>query len=65
MQLRAIARQAPGRLVAGGFILNTRLGKWHADEERAARLHRMAVGTYPFLARMSPKDFTRLLAASE
>lgn len=25
----------------------------------------MAVGTYPFLARMSPKDFTRLLAASE
>lgn len=25
----------------------------------------MAVGTYPFLARMSPKDFTRLLAATE
>ena len=25
----------------------------------------MAVGTYPFLARMKPKDFTRLLAVSE
>ena len=25
----------------------------------------MAVGTYPFLARMSPKDFTRLLAVTE
>lgn len=65
MQLRAIARQAPGRLVAGGFILNAGLGKWDADEERAARLHGMAVGTYPFLARMSPKDFSRLLAISE
>ena len=65
MQLRAMARQAPGRLVAGGFILNAGLGKWDADEERAARLHGMAVGTYPFLARMSPKDFTRLLAVTE
>ena len=65
MQLRAIARQAPGRLVAGGFILNAGLGKWDADEERAARLHGMAVGTYPFLARMSPKDFSRLMAISE
>jgi hypothetical protein len=65
VQLRAIARQAPGRLVAGGFILDAGLGKWDADEERAARLHGMAVGTYPFLGRMSLKNFTRLLAVSE
>ncbi len=65
MQFKTMARQAPGRLVAGGFILNSGLGKWDADEETAARLHGMAVGTYPFLARMKPKDFARLLAASE
>ena len=65
MRLQEMARRAPGRLVAGGFILNSGLGKWGADEETAARLHGMAVGTYPFLARMSPKDFARLLAASE
>jgi len=65
VQLRAMARQAPGRLVAGGFILNAGLGKWDADEERATRLHGMAVGTYPFLARMSPKKFTRLLSVTE
>ena len=65
MQLRAMARQAPGRLVAGGFILNAGLGKTDADEERATRLHGTAVGTYPFLARMSPEKFTRLLSATE
>ena len=65
MRFQEMARRAPGRLVAGGFIVNAGLGKWDADEETAARLHGMAVGTYPFLARMSPKDFTRLLAASE
>jgi hypothetical protein len=27
--------------------------------------HGMAVGTYPFLSKMKPKDFVRLLAASE
>ena len=65
MRFQEVARRAPGRLVAGGFILNSGLGKWDADEETAARLHGMAVGTYPFLAAMSPKDFARLLAASE
>ena len=65
MRFQEMARRAPGRLVAGGFILNSGLGKWDADEETAARLHGMAVGTYPFLATMSPKDFARLLAASE
>ena len=65
MRLRAMARQTPGRLTAGGFVLNAGLSKRDADEETAARLHGMAAGSYPFLAKMSPKDFTRLLSASE
>lgn len=65
MRLTTMARRAPGRLVAGGFILNAGLNKRDADEETAARLHGVAAGTYPFLARMSPKDFTRLLSAAE
>ncbi len=59
------ARRLPGRLTTGTFILNAGLGKWSADEETAARLHGMAVGTYPFLTKMRPKDFARLLSVSE
>ncbi len=65
MGFTARARRLPGRLTAGAFILNAGLGKWSADEEAAARLHGMAVGTYPFLARLKPKDFVRLLSAGE
>ncbi len=65
MGFAATARQLPGRLATGAFILNAGVGKWSADEETAARLHGMAVGTYPFLAQLKPKDFARLLAASE
>jgi hypothetical protein len=65
MAIAARARRLPGRLVTGAFILNAGVGKWSADEETAARLHGMAVGTYPFLARLKPKDFARLLAVSE
>jgi hypothetical protein len=65
MAIAAKARRLPGRLVTGAFILNAGVGKWSADEETAARLHGMAVGTYPFLARLKPKDFARLLAVSE
>jgi len=57
MGFSAKARRLPGRLAAGAFILNAGLGKWSADEETAARLHGMASGTYPFLARIKPKDF--------
>ena len=62
MSFSAKARRLPGRLAAGAFILNAGLGKWSADEETAARLHGMAAGTYPFLARLKPKDFARLLS---
>jgi len=55
----------PPRIAAGAFILNSGVGKWSADEETAAQLHGFAVGAYPFLAKLKPKDFVRLLSATE
>jgi hypothetical protein len=66
MRFKAMARQYPSRLVTGGFILNSGISKLQAsDEETAAMYHGMAAGAYPFLAKMKPKDFVRLLGASE
>jgi hypothetical protein len=65
MGIAAMARRLPGRLAAGAFMLNAGAGKWSADEQTAARLHSMAAGTYPFLAKVKPKDFARLLSVSE
>jgi hypothetical protein len=65
MRIAAIARRTPGRIASGAFILNSGLAKWSADEETAARLHGMAAGSYPFLARLKPKDFAKLLSAAE
>jgi hypothetical protein len=55
----------PPRIAAGAFILNSGVGKWSADEETAAQLHGFAVGAYPFLAKLKPKDFVRVLSATE
>lgn len=65
MRLAVKARHLPQRMVTGAFILNAGLGKWKADEERAARLHGFAAGTYPFLSKLKPQDFAKLLAAAE
>ncbi|HEY2552549.1 MAG TPA: hypothetical protein VGI64_18420 [Streptosporangiaceae bacterium] len=65
MRIAARLRRLPARAAAGAFILNSGIGKWSADEQTAARLHGMAVGTYPFLDRLKPGDFARLLAAAE
>jgi hypothetical protein len=65
MRFKAMVRQAPARLATGGFILNSGLSKLEADDETAARVHGMAVGAYPFLAKIKPKDFVRLLSAAE
>jgi uncharacterized membrane protein YphA (DoxX/SURF4 family) len=65
MRLPVKVRHLPPRMVTGVFILNAGLGKWNADEERAVRLHGFAVGTYPFLSKLKPKDFAKLLAAAE
>jgi hypothetical protein len=55
----------PGRIAAGAFILNSGIGKLSADEETAKGIHGFAAGAYPFLNKLKPKDFVRLLAISE
>jgi hypothetical protein len=53
------------RLATGGFILNSGLTKRDADEETAQQLHRFATTTYPFLGKLEPSRFVRLLSAGE
>jgi uncharacterized membrane protein YphA (DoxX/SURF4 family) len=65
MSFSAKARRFPGRLAAGAFIVNAGLSKWSADEEAAARLHSTAARVYPFVEKLKPRDFARLLAAGE
>jgi len=65
MSIAAKLRRAPGRLASGAFILNEGIGKLSADDERAKRLHEMAVGSYPFLAKVEPKLFVRGLSVVE
>ena len=65
MRLTIKASHLPPRIAAGAFILNSGVGKWSADEETAAQLHGFAVGAYPFLSKIKPKDFVRLLSAAE
>ncbi len=65
MRIAAFARRQPGRIATGAFILNSGVGKWSADEQTAVRLHTMASGTYPALARMPPQQFVKVLAAGE
>ncbi|TVZ06981.1 hypothetical protein EAS64_06555 [Trebonia kvetii] len=65
MGLSIKARHLPPRIATGAFILNSGIGKLSADEETAAKLHGFAAGTYPFLKKMKPRDFTRLLAYTE
>jgi hypothetical protein len=65
MRLPVKARHLPPRIAAGAFILNSGVGKLSADEETVAQLHGFATGAYPFLGKLKPRDFVRLLAASE
>ena len=58
-------RHVPQRVAAGAFILNSGIGKWSADEETAKQVHGFATGTYPFLAKLKPEDFVKLLAGTE
>lgn len=65
MSLSAKIRRAPLRLTAGSFILQSGLSKLSADEATAGFLHSTAVTTYPFLAKIDPKLFTKALAIGE
>jgi hypothetical protein len=53
------------RIATGAFILNSGLAKRNAGPEEAAGMHGMASGAYPFLGKMDPQQFARLLSAGE
>jgi len=63
--LRDLAHQAPLRLATGAFVLNSGLSKRGADPEAAAGMHGFATNAYPFLGRMEPRKFIRLLSTAE
>jgi hypothetical protein len=65
MALRVKLHHLPQRIAAGGFILNSGISKLSADEATTEQLYGFAVGTYPFLSKLKPKDFVRLLAVTE
>ncbi|WP_245753672.1 hypothetical protein [Geodermatophilus ruber] len=53
------------RVSAGAFILNSGLGKRAADEQTAESLQNFAAGTYPFVKKLPPQQFVKLLAYTE
>ena len=59
------ARDLPGRVTTGAYILHAGLQKWHADEARAAAVHGVAAAAFPVLERLPPATFVRLLAMGE
>lgn len=65
MHLPVKARDLPGRITTGAYILHAGLDKWHADEARARAVHGMAAGAFPFLKQIPPGRFVSVLAASE
>jgi hypothetical protein len=65
MRLPITPSEIPPRISAGAFILHSGLGKREVDDATAASLHGFATGTYPFLAKLEPKQFVRLLSATE
>lgn len=65
MRLGVKARDIPGRVATGGYILHAGLEKWHADQARAEALHKMASNAFPVLKGMPPERFLKLLAGTE
>lgn len=55
----------PIRIAAGAFILSSGLDKRAADEETAQGMHGMAAKAYPFLDKIAPRPFIKLVSASE
>lgn len=62
---RHLLDRLPERLATGAYILHTGRQKWSGTEDTAQGLHGMAVAAYPFLGRLRPTQFLRLLAVVE
>jgi hypothetical protein len=59
------AREIPGRVAAGAYILHAGLEKWNGDEARAQALHGMTANAFPMLKDVPPAKFLKILAGSE
>jgi hypothetical protein len=59
------ARDLPGRIITGAYILHAGMQKWHADEARDTAVHGLAAGAFPMLDRIPPARFVRMLAVGE
>ncbi|MGO9343414.1 MAG: hypothetical protein ACLP6E_13000 [Acidimicrobiales bacterium] len=59
------ARDLPGRVATGAYILHAGLDKWNGDEARAEAVQGMAAGAFPIVKSVPPTTFLRLLAAAE
>jgi uncharacterized membrane protein YphA (DoxX/SURF4 family) len=62
---RPRAHDIPARIATGAYVLHAGWEKWHGNEERATAVHGMAAGAFPFLKKLPPAKFLRLLAAAE
>ncbi|OPG03510.1 hypothetical protein [Microbispora sp. GKU 823] len=59
------AREVPGRVATGAYILHSGVEKWNGDDDQAAGIHGMAVGAFPFLKSVPPRRFLKLLSGAE
>ncbi|MET9630476.1 DoxX family membrane protein [Lentzea sp. NPDC006480] len=62
---RILLRQLPARVTTGAYVLNSGVGKLHADQQAAESMQGWAASTYPVLGKLDPQQFARLLAAGE
>jgi uncharacterized membrane protein YphA (DoxX/SURF4 family) len=65
MRLLMRPQHLPARIATGVFIINSGMSKLQADEQMAGGVHGFASGTYPFLRKLQPRVFARLLGATE
>lgn len=65
LKKRTKVRHLPGRMAAGGFILDSAMEKLDSDDDTAKRLHGFASQAYPLVADMEPRTFLRALTAGE
>lgn len=65
MSASTTIRRAPVRLTTGAYILRSGLDHLHPDEQTVTEVHGMATGAYPFLRKVDPALFTRVLAVGE
>jgi hypothetical protein len=65
MRLPITPAEIAPRVATGAFILNSGLGKRGADDGTAAGLHGFAAGTYPFLQKVPPATFAKVLSTTE